>query len=117
RGRRIGQNDCYELKGAALVVAERLVLADPSEPGARGELALRYLPRVHVAPGLRARGAVADRGGELLQTTAQDGVIVRGPRVLGDLALIPGRRPRVRRPVEVIREGDHRDASVRHDPR
>src|SRR3989449_10332835 len=58
---------------------------------------------------------LADGARESLQPPAHDAVIIRRPGVLGDLSVIPGRRPGIGRAVEVAREGHHGHRGLGHD--
>src|SRR6266516_1884444 len=104
------------------------VLSDPAQPGALRQLALRGRTRVYVTARPRPGRDLPDGGSELLEPTADDRVVIGGPGVLSDVpgdptdpgrkpgvSGIPGLAPGVSRAMEVIGQGNHGHAGVRHD--
>ena len=113
----VGEDDTDERKRADLGANEHGILADPAEARSLRELALGDRPRIHVAAGGRAGHDLVHSAGELLETTAQDAVIVGGPGVLGDLGVpaFPRLAPGVSVPMEIVCQRHNRDARVREN--
>src|SRR5258708_20224418 len=92
--RRVAEHDADEGERADARIDQHRVLADPAEPRARGQLALGYGTRVHVAPRASAGNDTADRLCQLFEPALEAVVVVAGPGLLAD----PG-TPRRRRGV------------------
>src|SRR6266566_3521206 len=109
----IGQDDADERERPELWMDQHHVLPNPSEARELCELALGNWTGIDVATRGRPGHDFTNCRGELLETVAEDVVVVSGPRVLGDST--PSHWAGVSRAVVVVRQSHNGGTSPWHD--